>query len=101
MTYTGFSVLDRVTPEEKTRLLNLVNFPMALYAQLESLRADPQALLFITSYCLDPFMAANWHQRLLALINTLKNQGAFHLQLKWCLKGIRKTKAITTSCTVR
>lgn len=92
--YTNFNLQKNITPEEQQLLLKLVNFPMALYHKLEQLNKDPNALMFVTSYCLDPVKAMTYHQRLIALIQQLKTDGKIPDSAKVIFKGHPENKKL-------
>ncbi|QMJ02400.1 hypothetical protein HVY04_04445 [Citrobacter freundii] len=92
--YSHFNVQDRVSAQEKALLLRLVNFPQKLYHTLTTLQQEPDALLFITSYCPDPEKTMMYHQRLIALIASLKTNGKIPNESKIIFKGHPENKAL-------
>lgn len=87
ITYTRFTLQGQTSAKENALLLRLVNFPVDLYHRLTHLRHDAAALLFITSYCIEPQKAALYHQRLIALIHQLKVAGRLPAPEKIIFKG--------------
>lgn len=92
--YSDFNIQKQVSEKEKTLLLNLVNFPMDLYHHLAILQNDPQSLLFITSYCMDPDKKMLYHQRLIELIGKLKLSGKIPDSAKVVFKGHPENSAL-------
>lgn len=94
VTYTNFNVKNILSPEEQQLLLNLVNFPMALYHKLQQLKKEPDALMLVTSYCPEPVKAITYHQRLIALIQKLKIDGKIPDAAKVIFKGHPENKKL-------